>query len=145
MKLKYKLNWNFWDWAARRLSASRRGKSVQEGGKSRPHAMPIYPLSPTARTNPNSPYNRSCNTRSPRAPRKQRFPCLLGGCCCHQYLLQSPSAHCTSILLLLHFLVHSTHSLLKSHLVKRLCSTKELILTRFHVSITPFCTTVATT
>lgn len=104
MKLKYKLNWNLWDWAARRrLSASRRGKRVQEGGKSRPHAMPIYPLSPTARTNANSPHNRPCNTRSPHATRKQRLSCLLGSFCCRQSLLQSPSAHCTSILLLLHF------------------------------------------
>lgn len=38
-----------------------------------------------------------------------------------------------------------TAHMLKSHLGKRLCSTKELILTRFHVSLTPFCTTVATT
>lgn len=106
--------------------------------------MSIYRLSPRGRTNANSPYNR-LQHKLLTCHQKAEFTLLvwsfLGGCCCHTFFLQSLSAHCRSILLLL----HSTHALLKSHHGTRLCSTKELILTRFPASITPFCTTVATT
>lgn len=149
MKLRYKLNWKLWDWAARkRLSASRRGKHVQEGGKSRPHVMSIYPLSLRARTDANSPYNRLWWHMGTLSCRKQRLPCLFGASldvvAVPHFSYRAPQHTAAAYCCFFISLAHSTHALLKSHPGKRLCSTKELILTCFPASITPFSTTVGT-
>lgn len=116
--------------------------------------MSIYPLSPKARTNANSPDNTwsrdsLCNT-SPHVPPESR-----GYLACLELpwrLLLSPispteplSTQHSSILLLLHFPCSKHICSAEITPWQRLCSTKELILTRFLDSITPFCTTVATT
>lgn len=139
MKLKYKLSWNLLDWTTRkRLSASRRGKSVQEGGKIRPHAMSIYPLSPRARKIANSPYNTwgcesFCNTRSP--------PEIRGYLACLELpwrLLLSPISPTKPLSTLQQHIaafslpLFTAHMLCWNHTLARLCSTKEFILTRFH-------------
>lgn len=85
-------------------------------------------------------------TEGPHVPPESRLP-RLGACSVvvavtqEKRLSYSLSVRCISITLLL----HSTHALLKSHIGKRSCSAKELILTALCASVTPFCAAVATT
>lgn len=111
--------------------------------------MPIYPLSPRARTNANSPYNRLWWHMRTLSCRDQRLPCLFGASlevvAVPHFSCRAPQHSAAAYCCFFTSLAHSTHALLKSHLGRRLCSTKELILTCSPVSITPFFTTVATT
>jgi len=114
MEPKHKLNWDLWDWEGKKgLSAPRWGESDHERGKSRPHAVSMYPLSPSARTKANSKHNRLFQSLQPEVPTSHQRAevtsawSLHGGCCCRHpretSLVQSLSAHCVSTLLLPRF------------------------------------------